>query len=69
MANINPQVAFQAALARFGFAPNATAAIIANGITTTQDLIGIDSKDIENIIKIVRASTTPPMLVPYMAQK
>jgi hypothetical protein len=41
MANINQQATFQAALAQFGFSMNTTAAIVANGITSTQDLIGL----------------------------
>jgi hypothetical protein len=64
-----PRVAFQHLLTRFGFSPPAIQGIIANGIMSTRDLIGIDSTDIENIVKIIRASTVPPMLVSYVAQK
>ncbi len=53
-------ITFHAALQCFGFTQPAIIAIITNGLTTTQDLIGIDAKDIENIMKIVRASTVPP---------
>ncbi len=63
------QIAFHAALQHFGFTQPAMNSLIASGLTSSQDLIGIDAKDIENIMKIVRASTVPPMLVPYMAQK
>jgi hypothetical protein len=61
-------VAFQAVLQRLGCPPTAIQAINANGITTTQDLIGINDKDVENILKIIRTSQ-PPVLVPYIAQK
>jgi hypothetical protein len=60
---------FQAALAHFGFTQPAILAIVANGLTISNDLIGIETKDIENIMKILRTSTVPPMMVPYMAQK
>ncbi len=63
------QADFQQALSNFGFSQPAILAIVANGLTNSQDLVGIESKDIENIMKIVRARTVPPMLVPYMAQK
>ncbi len=53
-------VAFHAALQRFGFTQPAIIAILANGLTSTQDLIGIEAKDIENVMKIVRASTFHP---------
>jgi hypothetical protein len=61
-------VAFQAALQRIGFSQPATAAITANGIHTAQDLIGLDDKDIEQILKIICLGP-PPILVPYIAQK
>ena len=52
-------VAFQAALQRIGFSQPATAAITANGIHTAQDLIGLDDKDIEQILKIIRLGPPP----------
>lgn len=61
-------VAFQAALQRMGLSQEATTAISANGITTAQDLIGLDEKDIEQILNIIRTGP-PPILVPYIAQK
>jgi hypothetical protein len=61
-------VAFQAALQRMGLSQEATTAISANGITMAQDLIGLDEKDIEQILKIIRTGP-PPILVPYIAQK
>jgi hypothetical protein len=60
---------FRALLQRFGFSQDGVQAIVDNGIRTTLDLIGIDTDDIENIVKIIRASQTPPMLVLYIAQK
>lgn len=62
-------VTFQDLLIRFGFNQEARTAIIANGLTINQDLIGLNDKDIDNIMKIVRTSRTPPMIVPYIAQK
>lgn len=61
-------VAFQAALQQMGFSQAATAAITANGIHTVQELIGLDDKDINQILKINRLGP-PPILVPYIAQK
>jgi hypothetical protein len=60
---------FQDLLIHFSFSQEARTAIIANGLTTNQDLIGLKYKDIDNIMKIVHASRTPPMIVPYIAQK
>ncbi len=60
---------FQQLLVRFGFSPIAIQGIVNNGVNRTRDLIGIDSNDIENIIKIIRTSTVPPMPVSYIAQK
>ena len=61
-------IAFQAALQRMGFSQAAVAAMTVNGITTSQDLIGLDDKDVEQILKIIRIGP-PPILVPYIAQK
>ena len=61
-------VAFQATLQRIGFSQAATLAIANNGITTAQDLIGLDDKDVEQILKIVRTGP-PPVPAPYIAQK
>jgi hypothetical protein len=74
MANVgnddfDPAEEFSNSLAQFGFSQPAQAAITANGLQTTQDLIGLSDKDIDNIMKIVRASTVPPMIVSYMVQK
>ncbi len=44
--------AFQQALVRFGFPPQAIQAILANGLTTTSNLLGIESTDIENIVNV-----------------
>jgi hypothetical protein len=52
-------IAFQAALQRIGFTQPAVAAMTANGITTIQDLIGLDDKDDEQILKIIRVGTRP----------
>jgi hypothetical protein len=60
---------FRTLLTRLGFAQSAIQAITDNGLRTTEDLVGIDQDDIENIIKIIRASQVPPMLVSYIAQK
>jgi hypothetical protein len=61
-------VAFQAALTRLGFSQVAVQAINNNGINTTTDLIGLDDKDTSQILKIIRTAT-PPVVVPYIAQK
>jgi hypothetical protein len=61
-------VAFQATLTRIGFPQPAIAALTTNGITTTQDLLGLNEKDIEQILKIIRTGP-PPIVVPYIAQK
>jgi hypothetical protein len=59
-------VAFQATLQRMHFSQAAPAAITANGIHTIQELIGLDDKDINQILKINRLGP-PPILVPYIA--
>jgi hypothetical protein len=61
-------IAFQAALQRMGFTQPAVAAMTANGITTSQDIIGLDDKDVEQILKIIRTGP-PPIPVPYIALK
>ncbi len=45
--------AFRAALQHFGFTQPAIMKCFAYGLTSTQDLFGIEAKDIENIMKIV----------------
>jgi len=50
------EIDFRALLQRFGFSQEALQAIIDNGIPTTTDLIGLVADDIENIVKIARAS-------------
>jgi hypothetical protein len=59
-------VAFQAALQRIGFPQAAVDGLIANGITSTMDLIGLTDKDTQ-ILKIIRTGN-PPITVPYIAQ-
>jgi hypothetical protein len=61
-------VAFQAALNRMGFPQAAIEGLTANGIISTQDLIGLTDKDVAQVLKIIRAST-PPVVVPYIAQR
>ncbi len=68
-ANINHEADFITVLTHLGFAPGVIQTINDNGFNTTADLIGVDEKDVENLLKIIRSSTTPPTLVPYMAQK
>jgi hypothetical protein len=46
-------IAFCAALQCFGFTHLAIISIDANGLTSTLDFIGIEAKDVENIMKIV----------------
>jgi hypothetical protein len=60
---------FRALLQRFGFSQESLQALVDNGVRTTADLTGLVADDIENIVKIIRASRTPPMLVSYLAQK
>jgi glycine cleavage system pyridoxal-binding protein P len=51
--------AFQGLLARFGFSHEARAAITANGMTSNQDLIGLNDKDIDNNQDRACKSDTP----------
>jgi hypothetical protein len=62
------QVAYQAALTRIGFNAQAIAALQANGLDGVRDLINLEAKDVEQILKIVRTGP-PPLAVPYLAQK
>jgi hypothetical protein len=62
------QLAFRALLTRIGFTQPAIVAMEANGITSPQDLVNLDKKDIEQILKIIRTGP-PPVVVPYLAQK
>jgi hypothetical protein len=59
------QVAYQA---RSGFNAQSIAALQANGLDGVRDLINLEPKDVEQILKIVRAGP-PPLAVPYIAQK
>ena len=61
-------VAFQAALTRMGFNADSSAALNANGVTAVRDLINLDAKDVEQILKIIRTGP-PPVPMPYLAQK
>jgi hypothetical protein len=61
-------VAFSTALDRLGFSQAAIAAVNANGLNTTLDLIGLNEKDTAQILKITRTGD-PPIIVPYIAQK
>jgi len=61
-------VAFQAALARIGFGQQAIASLDANGLTSVRDLIHLSEKDVEQLLKIVRAGP-PAVTVPFLAQK
>lgn len=70
MANVVvPEPAFLATLMRFGFSQPAIAAINANGLNTTNDLISLSTGDIENIMKIICMNTANPVVIPYVAQK
>ncbi len=59
---------FIAALTGFQFSAEAIQAIVSNGLTSTESLIGLTSKDIVNVMTIVRKST-PPIVVNYISQK
>ena len=59
---------FIAALTGFQFSAEAIQAIVSNGLTATESLIGLTSKDIENVMTIVRKSV-PPIVVNYISQK
>jgi len=61
-------VAFTAALNRIGFSQAAIAAINANGLNTTADLVGLNDKDTAQILKIIRTAEVP-IIVPYISQK
>jgi predicted RecB family nuclease len=58
--------AFQVVLQRIGFTADAIASLMANGITTTDDLINLSEKDIEQIMKIIRTGP-PAVTVSYLA--
>jgi len=58
---------FQAALDRIGFNGPSVTALTGNGINSVRDLINLTTKDIEQILKIVRTGP-PPVVVPYLAQ-
>ncbi len=62
------RVAFQTALQRIGFGQAAIAALETNGLNSVQDLINLDAKDIEQLLKIVRTGP-PAAVVPFLAQK
>jgi hypothetical protein len=61
------RVAFQAALQRIGFGQAVIAALETNGITIVQDLINLDLKELEQLLKIVRTGP-PAVVVPFLAQ-
>jgi hypothetical protein len=61
-------VAFRDILQMLGFQQNAIAALNSNGLGTTQDLVGLTDKDVEQILKII-CPGPPPVNVPYLAQK
>jgi hypothetical protein len=61
-------VAFTAALNRLGFSQAAITSMNANGLNTMTDLIGLNDKDMAQILKIIRTAE-PPVVVPYIAQK
>jgi hypothetical protein len=61
-------VAFQQALPQLGFTQESSAALGANGLTSTEDLIDLTDKDVEQILKIIRTGP-PPVAAPYLAQK
>jgi len=50
------------------FSQATIAAVNANGLNTTVDLIGLNEKDTAQILKITRTGD-PPIIVPYIAQK
>ncbi len=56
-------ITLQAVLICIGFTNPAINALAANGINTTQDLIGLIEKDVEQILKIFKKGP-PPMDVP-----
>ena len=60
--------AFQAVLTRMGFGQPAVAALNANGLNSTRDLINLTDKDVEQLLKIVRAGP-PAVVVPIISQK
>ncbi len=62
------RVTFQAALQRIGFGLAAITALENNGLDSVHDLINLDAKDIEQLLKIVRAGP-PAVVVPFLAQK
>jgi len=62
------RVTFQAALQRIGFGPAAITALQNNGLDSVHDLINLDAKDIEQLLKIVCAGP-PAVMVPFLAQK
>jgi hypothetical protein len=69
MAGNPEEIAFTALLQRLGISTAISQLINDAGFTTTSDLIGVDNKDIENLLKIIRTCATPLTLVPYVSQK
>jgi hypothetical protein len=61
-------VAFQASLTQLSFAQPTIAALEYNGITSPQDLVNLDKKLVEQVLKIIRMGS-PAIPVPYLAQK
>jgi hypothetical protein len=62
------RVAFQAALQRIGLGQATIATLETNSLETVQDIVNLNNKDIERLLKIVRAGQ-PPVVVPFLAQK
>jgi hypothetical protein len=60
--------AFQVALTRLGFNQESVDALVANGLTTTEDLCSLEEKDVEQVLKIIRTGP-PAWVVPFLAQK
>ncbi len=57
-------VTFQVALACIGFPQPAVAALMTNDVTMTEDLIGLNQKDIKQILKIIQGHH--PLLFPIL---
>ncbi len=60
--------AFQAALNRLGFNQESVEALVANGLTRTEDLCSLEDNDVEQLLKIIRTGP-PARVVPFLAQK
>jgi len=62
--------AFNAALNRIGFSPEAVVAMNQNQVSSTASLIGMQKEDVEQLMKVICGGQGAPVIaVPFMAQQ